>query len=65
MKLSSDGGDFGSKKCKRSYGGAYGGDWRGLPLFWFLSAMESGAADHAQLLLVFTQKKWVNPDEYL
>jgi hypothetical protein len=32
LKLKSDGGDFGSKKCKRSYGGAYGGVWRILRL---------------------------------
>jgi hypothetical protein len=25
LKLSSDGGDSGSKNCKRGYGGAYGG----------------------------------------
>jgi hypothetical protein len=28
LKLSSDGGDYGSKKCKRGCGGAYGGVWR-------------------------------------
>jgi hypothetical protein len=28
LKLSSDGGDFGSKKCKRGCGSAYGGVWR-------------------------------------
>jgi hypothetical protein len=32
MKLSFDGGDSGSKKCKRGYGGAYGGVWRSLRL---------------------------------
>jgi hypothetical protein len=30
LKLSSDGGDSGRKKCKRSYGGACGGVWRSL-----------------------------------
>jgi hypothetical protein len=30
LKLISDGGDSGSKKCKRGYGGAYGGVWRSL-----------------------------------
>jgi hypothetical protein len=35
LKLSSDGGDFGSKKCKLGYGGACGGFWRE-------TAMESG-----------------------
>lgn len=28
MKLNSDVGDSGSKKCKGSYGGAYGGIWQ-------------------------------------
>jgi hypothetical protein len=28
LNLSSDDGDSGSKKCKRGYGGAYGGVWR-------------------------------------
>jgi hypothetical protein len=32
LKLSSDGGDSGSKKRKRGYGGAYGGVWRTLRL---------------------------------
>jgi hypothetical protein len=32
LKLSSDGGDSGSKKCKRGYDGAYGGIWRSLRL---------------------------------
>jgi hypothetical protein len=32
LKLSSDGGDSTSKKCKPGYGGAYGGVWRSLPL---------------------------------
>jgi hypothetical protein len=27
MKLSSDGGDCGSNKCKRNHDGAYGGVW--------------------------------------
>jgi hypothetical protein len=31
-KLSSDGGESGSKKCKRGYGGAYGVIWRSLCL---------------------------------
>jgi hypothetical protein len=35
IKLSSDGGDFGSKKCKLGYGGACGGFWRE-------TALESG-----------------------
>jgi hypothetical protein len=30
LKLSPDGGDPGSKKCKRGYGGACGGVWRSL-----------------------------------
>jgi hypothetical protein len=30
LKLSSDGGDSGRKKCKRGYDGAYGGVWRSL-----------------------------------
>jgi hypothetical protein len=30
MKISFDGGDSGSKKCKRGYGGAYSGVWRSL-----------------------------------
>jgi hypothetical protein len=30
LKLSFDGGESGSKKCKRGYGGAYGGVWRSL-----------------------------------
>jgi hypothetical protein len=34
MKLSSDGGDCGSKKCKLGYGGAYGGVWRSLAGVW-------------------------------
>jgi hypothetical protein len=36
MKLRSDGGDSGSKKCKRGYGGAYGVVWRSLHVagFW-------------------------------
>jgi hypothetical protein len=32
LKLISDGGDSGSKKCKRGYGGACGGVWRSLRL---------------------------------
>jgi hypothetical protein len=28
LKLTSDGGDSGRKKCKRGYGSAYGGVWR-------------------------------------
>jgi hypothetical protein len=36
FKLSSDGGDSGSNKCKRGYGGAYGGVW------WSLGSLESG-----------------------
>jgi hypothetical protein len=32
LNLSSDDGDFGSKKCKRDYGGAYGGVWWSLHL---------------------------------
>jgi hypothetical protein len=32
LKLSSDGGDCGSKRWKRDYGGAYGGVWRSLRL---------------------------------
>jgi hypothetical protein len=32
LKLSSDGGDCGSKKCKLGCGGAYGGVWRSLCL---------------------------------
>jgi hypothetical protein len=32
LKLSPDGGDSGSKKCKRGYGGVYGGVWRSLRL---------------------------------
>jgi hypothetical protein len=31
-KLSSNGGDSGSKKCKQGYGEAYGGVWRSLRL---------------------------------
>jgi hypothetical protein len=36
LKLSSDGGDSGSKICKLGYGDAYGGVWRRLRLagFW-------------------------------
>jgi hypothetical protein len=30
LNLSYDGGDSGSKKCKRDRGGAYGGVWRSL-----------------------------------
>jgi hypothetical protein len=30
MKLSSDGGDSGSKKCKQGYDGTYGAVWRSL-----------------------------------
>jgi hypothetical protein len=30
LKLSSDGGDSGSNKYRRGYGGAYGGVWRSL-----------------------------------
>jgi hypothetical protein len=32
FKLSSDGSDSGSKKCKRGYGGAYRRVWRSLRL---------------------------------
>jgi hypothetical protein len=32
LKLSFDGDDSGSKKCKRRYGGACGGVWRSLRL---------------------------------
>jgi hypothetical protein len=32
LKLSSDGGYRGSKKCKRGYGGACGGVWRSMRL---------------------------------
>jgi hypothetical protein len=32
LKLSSDSGDTGSKKCKRGCGGAYGGVWPSLRL---------------------------------
>jgi hypothetical protein len=32
LKLSSDGGTSGGKKCKRGYGGACGGVWRSLHL---------------------------------
>jgi hypothetical protein len=32
LKLSSDGSNFGSKKCKRSYGGVCGGVWRSMRL---------------------------------
>jgi hypothetical protein len=32
LKLSFDGGDSGSKKCKRGYGDPYGGVWRRLRL---------------------------------
>jgi hypothetical protein len=38
LKLKSDGGDSGSKKCKRGYGGAYGGVFRSL----FGGSLESG-----------------------
>jgi hypothetical protein len=31
LKVRSDGGNSGSKKCKRGRGGVCGGDWRGLP----------------------------------
>jgi hypothetical protein len=31
-KLSSDSGDSGKRRCKRGYGGAYGGVWRSLRL---------------------------------
>jgi uncharacterized membrane protein len=36
IKLSSDGNDSGSNKCKRGYGGAYGGVWGSLHVvvFW-------------------------------
>jgi hypothetical protein len=30
LKLSSDGGDSGTKKCKRGYGDAYGRVWRSI-----------------------------------
>jgi hypothetical protein len=32
LKLSSEGGDSGSKKCKRGYGDAYDGVWQSLRL---------------------------------
>jgi hypothetical protein len=32
LKFSSEGGGSGSKKCKRGYGGTYGGVWRSLRL---------------------------------
>jgi hypothetical protein len=32
FKVSSEGGDSGSKKCKRGYGGAHGGVWRSVRL---------------------------------
>jgi hypothetical protein len=32
LELSSDGGDSGNNKCKRGYGGAYGGIWQSLRL---------------------------------
>jgi hypothetical protein len=32
LKLSSDVGDSGNKKCKRGYGGTYGRVWWSLPL---------------------------------
>jgi hypothetical protein len=38
LKLGSEGGDTGSEKCKRGYGGAYGEIWRGLRL----ECLESG-----------------------
>jgi hypothetical protein len=41
LKLSSNGRDSGSKKCKRGYGGAYGGTWQSLHLVGLWS-LESG-----------------------
>jgi hypothetical protein len=41
LKLSSNGGDCGSKKCERGYGGAYGEVWRSLRLVGIWS-LESG-----------------------
>jgi hypothetical protein len=38
MKLISDGGDSGIRKCKRGYGDAYGGVWRSA----FGGSLESG-----------------------
>jgi hypothetical protein len=32
LKISSDGGESGSKKCKRGFGGTYGRVWRKLRL---------------------------------
>jgi hypothetical protein len=42
LKLSSDGGDSGSKECKRGCGGAYGGDWRSLGLEGFCNLQSGG-----------------------
>jgi hypothetical protein len=39
LKLSSEGGDSGTKKCERCFGGAYGGFWPSLEsggLFFFV-----------------------------
>jgi hypothetical protein len=41
LKLSSEGGDSGNKKCKRGYGGAYDEVWRSLLLAGIWS-LESG-----------------------
>jgi hypothetical protein len=41
-KWSSVGSDYGSKKCKRSYGGVYGGVWRSLSLAEVWSQESSG-----------------------
>jgi hypothetical protein len=41
FKLSSYGGDSGSKKCKRGYGGAYDGVWQSLRLA-VVGSLESG-----------------------
>jgi hypothetical protein len=50
LRLSSDGGDSGSKKCKRGYFGAYGGVWRksGVRRSFYVGAVwqESGFSRH-------------------
>jgi hypothetical protein len=54
IEISSEGGKFGSKKCKRGYGGAYGGVWRSLRLAGIWS-QESGFSRHEDVftLLAF------------
>jgi hypothetical protein len=42
LKLGSNGGDSGSKTCKRGYGGAYGGVWRSLRLAGVWSSESGG-----------------------